>query len=342
MRFILSVLLLFPVFVFSQTYELSSLSTGTNTSIRGLSVVSDSVAWVSGSNGYVGKSVDGGKTWKWVQPAGYERLDFRDIEAFDENRAIIVNAGSPAYVLRTNDGGKSWTETYKNPDTAIFFDGMDFWDEKRGIIFGDPIQNKLQLLATENGGITWKDISPNLTMEMAKGEGGFAASGTGIKTLAGGKVWIATGGPKSNIYASEDYGGTWKKYDCPIVQGEASTGAFSIDFFNEKLGIVVGGDYKKDKENTNNILLTADGGKSWFRPERPVYGFRSGILWYDEKNCFSTGTSGTDVSKDGGQYWYHISDESFNAVKKAKKGNLVLLAGNKGLIYTLRIKYMQK
>jgi len=338
MRFILFVLLLSPFFVSSQTYELSSLSTGTNTSIRGLSVVSDSIAWVSGSNGYVGKSLDSGKTWKWMQPVGYEQLDFRDIEAFDENRAIIVNAGSPAYILRTDDGGKSWTATYKNPDSAVFFDGMDFWDEKRGIVFGDPIQNKLQLLTTEDGGITWKDISANLNMDMAQGEAGFAASGTGIKTLAGGKVWIATGGTKSNIYTSDDYGGTWKKYDCPILRGGNSTGAFSVDFYNNKLGLVVGGDYRKDKENTNNVLLTNDGGKSWSRPDRPVYGFRSGVIWYDGKNCFSTGTSGTDVSKDGGQYWYHISDESFNAIKKAKKGNLVLLAGNKGLIYSLRIK----
>lgn len=334
----LYILLLTPLFGFCQTYELSSLNTETNTSIRGLSVVSDSVAWVSGSKGFIGKSIDGGQTWKWTKPKGYELLDFRDIEAFDANNAVIVNAGSPAYVLHTTDGGKSWTESYKNVDSAIFLDGMDFWDKKNGIIFGDPIKNHIQLLITADGGLSWNDVTARLALEPAVGEAGFAASGTTIQTLPGGKVWIATGGTHSNIYTSDNYGVAWKKYECPILQGGSSTGAFSIDFFNANQGIVVGGDYVKDKENANNVLLTSDGGKSWSKPSRPVFGFRSGVIWYDIKTCFATGTSGTDVSRDGGQNWYHISDESFNAIKKAKNGSLVLLAGNKGLIYSLKIK----
>ncbi|RYG26334.1 MAG: oxidoreductase, partial [Chitinophagaceae bacterium] len=116
--------------------------------MRGLSVVSNDVAWVSGSAGHIGKTLDGGKTWEWQQPKGYEKLDFRDIEAFDEKNAIAVNAGSPAFIIRTNDGGKSWQEVYKNTDSLIFLDGMDFWDPMHGIIFGDPIKNKMQLLKT--------------------------------------------------------------------------------------------------------------------------------------------------------------------------------------------------
>lgn len=338
MKLLFYILLLTPFPGFAQTYELGSLTTQTNTSIRGVSVVSDSVAWVSGSNGSVGRTINGGKDWKWTKPKGYEKLDFRDIEAFDDNNAVIVNAGSPAYILRTADGGKNWTESYKNLDSAIFLDGMDFWDEKNGIIFGDPIQNKMQVLVTSDGGTSWKDMSATFNLEMAPKEAAFAASGTTIKTLPGGKVWIATGGNRSSIYTSDNYGLVWKRYDCPILQGKSSTGVFSIDFYDLNRGIAVGGDYEKDKENTNNILLTNDGGKSWSKPSRPVFGYRSGVIWYDAKNCIATGTSGTDVSKDGGQNWYHISEESFNTVKKAKKGNLVLLAGNKGLIYGLKLK----
>ena len=339
MRIFFYILLFTPLLGFSQSYELGSLTTETNTSIRGLSVISDSVAWVSGSNGFIGRTVDGGKDWKWTKPKGYEKCDFRDIEAFDENRAIIVNAGSPAYILRTEDGGKNWTECYKNLDSAIFLDGMDFWDENNGIIFGDPIQNRMQILTTTDGGRSWGNSSAGLRYDMAPGEAGFAASGTSIKTMGSGKVWIATGGKKSNIYTSDNYGLLWKKYDCPILQGENSTGAFSIDFYNENQGIVVGGDYQKDKENTNNVLLTRDGGKSWDKPSRPVFGYRSGVTWFNDKSCFATGTSGTDVSRDGGYHWYHISDDSFNVIKKAKKGNLIMMAGNKGLIYALKVKY---
>ena len=173
MRITLILIWLFPVAAIAQTYELSTSNASANTSIRGLSVVSDSVAWVSGSNGLIGKTTDGGKQWKWQKPAGFENSDFRDIEAFDEQRAVVMSSGSPAVVLRTADGGKNWSTSYKNADTAVFLDGMAFWSESRGLIFGDPIKNKMQLLETADGGITWKEVSANMDIEMAAGEAGF-------------------------------------------------------------------------------------------------------------------------------------------------------------------------
>ena len=266
---------------------------------------------------------------------GFEKSDFRDIEAFDKLKAIVVNAGSPAYILKTLDGGKNWTEVYKNTESAIFLDGMAFWDNQQGIIFGDPIKNKMQLLKTTDGGISWQDISANLKKELKLGEAGFAASGTTIRTGSGGKVWIASGGAVSNIYYSANYGQTWKVYPCPIIQGESSTGPFSIAFLNSKKGIAVGGNYLKDKENENNILITKNGGKSWTKPEKPVLGYRSAVEYFSDQICFATGSSGTDYSLDGGNTWTNISTQNFNALQKAKKGSLVLLTGNKGNIFQL-------
>ncbi len=303
--------------------------------MRGLSVISDQVAWVSGSNGQVGKTLDGGKTWEWTQPKGYEKLDFRDIEAFDAQNAVIVNAGSPAYILLTADGGKNWKEVYKNTDSLIFLDGMDFWDRQQGLIFGDPIDNKMQLLKTTDGGLTWNNITSNLKKELTVGEAGFAASGTTIRTQADGKVWIATGGKVSNIYYSANYGKKWKVFKCPIIQGESSTGPFSIAFYDAKKGIAVGGNYLKDKENDNNILLTSDGGKTWSKPISPVLGYRSAVTYITAQLCLATGSSGTDVSTDGGKNWTNISTLNFNALQKAKNGELILLTGNKGQIYQL-------
>ncbi len=328
-------LLLFPLLGFSQQYDLKQLTSGKNTSMRGISVISDQIAWVSGSSGHIGKTLDGGATWVWTQPKGYEKLDFRDIEAFDDQNAIIVNAGSPAYILVTADGGQSWKETYKNTDSLIFLDGMGFWNRNEGIIFGDPINNKMQLLKTTDGGLTWNNISDNLKKNLAIGEAGFAASGTTIRTNNDGKVWIASGGKVSNIYYSSNYGKKWKVYHCPIIQGESSTGPFSIGFSDTKMGIVVGGNYLKDKENSNHILLTTNGGKTWTKPVTPVLGFRSAVEHIKGQLWFATGSSGTDYSADGGQNWTNISKLNFNALQKAKNGNLVLLTGNRGQIYQL-------
>ena len=328
---------LLPFFAVAQTVEIRSVTKGKNTSMRGLSVVNDNVAWVSDSNGFIGKTVDGGANWAWQQPKGYEKLDFRDIEAFDENTAVVVNAGSPAFILRTQDGGISWQEVYKNVDTAIFLDGMDFWDNQHGIIFGDPIKNSLQLLQTNDGGLSWADISHQLKIPMRTGEAGFAASGTTIRTLPGGYTWIATGGTTSNIYYSKNYGRTWKQYALPIIQGENSTGPFSMAMYNRKIGIAVGGNYVKDKENTNNVLLTEDGGKTWTKPTIPVSGYRSGVTYISKEVAIATGSSGTDISLDGGKTWKNISTANFNAVQKAKKGSLILLTGNRGQISQLVI-----
>jgi len=332
---ILLILLLLSFQGYAQTYTLKQLSPAKNTSIRGLSVVSDQVAWVSGSKGYVGKSLDGGQTWEWMQPKGFEDLDFRDIQAFDDQQAVIVNAGSPAYVLLTKDGGKSWSQQYMNRDSLIFLDGMDFWDRKNGMIFGDPIKEKMQLLRTADGGASWQDVTSKLKFKMNLGEAGFAASGTSIKMMSKGKVWIATGGSVSNIYFSKNHGKSWSKYPCPIMQGENSTGAFSVDFYDDKNGVVVGGNYLKDTDNSNNVLITSDGGKTWSRPKAPVFGFRSAVVYVNKATLIAGGSSGLDISSDAGQTWQHLSDANINAAGKATSGSLVLLTGNKGEIYTL-------
>src|SRR6516164_1788645 len=67
-------------------------------SLRGLSVVDDRVVWVSGSSGTVGRSLDGGKSWEWTIVKGFEKRDFRDIEAFDGNRAIVIAVAEPANI----------------------------------------------------------------------------------------------------------------------------------------------------------------------------------------------------------------------------------------------------
>src|SRR5690349_5339632 len=88
--------------------KVSVLTSGTKTSLRGLSVVNDNVIWVSGSKGTIGRSLNGGKDWKWTVVKGFEDKEFRDIEAFDGYNAVIIAVGEPAYILRTSDGGGSW------------------------------------------------------------------------------------------------------------------------------------------------------------------------------------------------------------------------------------------
>jgi len=90
------VLPLLLVFSFScaRVYQFSVVETSSEASFRGLSVVDDDVAWISGSEGTVGRTTDGGTTWNIGTVEGFENVGFRSIYAFDENSAIIGNAGS--------------------------------------------------------------------------------------------------------------------------------------------------------------------------------------------------------------------------------------------------------
>jgi photosystem II stability/assembly factor-like uncharacterized protein len=160
----------------AQTVKL--LTSGTKTSLRGLSVVDDKTVWVSGSNGTVGLSLDSGNTFKWTTVKGFEKTDFRDIEAFDATTAIIMGISSPAYILKTIDGGETWKVTYENKDTSMFMDAMEFWNEQSGIVIGDPINNKMFISRTFDGGNTWQALPPQNYPAVANGEACFASSGT--------------------------------------------------------------------------------------------------------------------------------------------------------------------
>ena len=251
------ILLLFPFIATAQQFTIMPLTTGTNTSIRGLAVVDDRVAWVSGSNGHIGRTTDGGKSWAWTKPQGFDSLDFRDIEAFDASRAVIVNAGSPAFVLLTDDGGTNWRQSYVNRDSAIFLDGMDFWDATHGMIFGDPIKGKLQLLRTKSGGASWEDISAKLKYKMEMGEAGFAASGSTIKTMDNGKVWIANyvecgNGGIQNFSDCTNY--TWTgTNEINYVTASKMNDSNTIWIFVAELGLV-----KMVKNNLSTIDFTSD------------------------------------------------------------------------------------
>jgi photosystem II stability/assembly factor-like uncharacterized protein len=315
---------------FAQTLQPVLRDSFPQVSFRGLSVVDDQVVWASGSKGHIGRSLDGGKHWQWKNPVDFGKRDFRDIEAFDSLRAVAICVGAPAVVLLTSNGGKTWNEVYRNEDTLMFLDGIDFWNEQCGIIFGDPIDGHLFVMRSLDGGKSWIEISKEYTPQVVNGEAAFAASGTTIRSLPNGEVFIATGGTRSRIWHSTDLGWHWRAIETPIIQGESATGIFSFAVRDSMQIVIAGGDYTRDTLRTKNLFYTNDGGKTWHAPEKTTGGYRSCVEFVGSKKLIATGTSGTDYSRDGGKTWNPISTTGFNVVRKAKKGNLVLICGTKG------------
>jgi photosystem II stability/assembly factor-like uncharacterized protein len=308
----------------AQTVNL--LSSGTKSSLRGLSVVNDRIIWVSGSNGMVGKSIDSGKTFIWQVVKGYEKTEFRDIEAFNDSTALIMGIESPAYILRTTNGGVNWKKVYENNALGMFLDAMEFLNSQNGIVIGDPLEGRIFMAKTFDGGNSWKDLPLQNNPIADSGEAFFASSGTNIRKLNQQEAVFVSGGKSSHLFING------KKILVPIIQGKQSTGANSIAVKNNRTLIVVGGDFNTKDSNINNCFITKNAGKDWYAPEIPLHGYRSCVEWLNKKNWISCGLNGVDFSKDDGNTWNWISKESYHVCRKSKKGKSVFFAGTGGRI----------
>ncbi len=309
----------------------------TNTNIRGLSVVNDKTVWVSGSNGWTGLSTDGGHHWSMTQVPGFEKLDFRSIYAFDAKHAVIANAGNPGSILTTEDGGKHWTIVLSLTDTNVFFDGIDFWNRKEGIIYGDPINGKLLLYKTADGGLHWNAVPDSCRPILSENENSFAASGTGIRCYGKQSLIICTGGSVTRLLTSENAGSSWDTIHTPMIHGSSSTGIFSVTQYKNQR-IVVGGDFLRDSLKQNHVFYSEDAGKNWVAPNYPTRGYRECVEMITSQFVLATGPSGADISTDGGKTWEKFNDEkSFHVIRKSRKGNLIIAAG-KGKIGILHFK----
>lgn len=325
MKKILSSLFVFCT-LYSYSQSVKMLTSGTKTGMRGLSVVNDKTVWVSGSNGMVGRSLDSGNTWKWFTVKGFEKTDFRDIEAFDETTAVIMGIDSPAHILRTNDGGNTWQLVFKDTTKGMFLDAMEFWNEQSGIVIGDPIGGKFYIARTFDGGNTWQGI-PEANKPIAdSGEACFAASGTNVRKRNNAEAIFITGGLVSNVVVRD------KKIRLPIIQGKETTGANSIAVKNNKTWMVVGGDFNTKDSTTKNAVITFNAGKSWSVPTLPPTGYRSCVEYIKKKTWITCGLNGVDITTDDGKTFSNISKEGFHVVRKAKKGNAVYFAGWNGRI----------
>lgn len=306
--------------------KIEILADSMNASFRGLSVVDDNIVWVSGSGGTVGKSLNAGKTWNWMTVKGFEKTEFRDIEAFDKNTALIMGIAEPAQILRTDDGGQTWKVVFKDDSKGMFLDAMDFWNSQNGIVIGDPINGHFFIAKTLDGGKTWSEL-PQQDRPMAdSGEACFASSGTNIRMLDKTEAEFASGGLSAHVFIHG------KKMSIPILQGKESTGANSIAVKDKKTMIIVGGDFMKKDDREKNCVITIDGGATWVSPKTSPTGYRSCVEYLTKNKWITCGLNGVDISNDNGMNWKNISKQSFHVCRKAKKGNAVYLAGNNGRV----------
>jgi len=310
-------------------------TSGVTQRLRGVSAVSDRVAWASGAGSTVLRTSDGGQTWQKLNVTT-DALDFRDIDAVDAQTAYILSIGNgPASrIYKTTDAGKTWALQFKNEDPKAFLDAMSFWDANHGIAFGDSVDKQFYILTTADGGHTWSRVPATNLPPAQENEGAFAASGTNIAVFGKSHAWIGTGAAaKSRVLHTADGGRTWQVADTPLASGP-SAGIFSIAFRDAKHGVIAGGDYRKEPEAVDNLAVTSDGGVTWTLV-KGLSGFRSVVAYVpgmQDSTLIALGPSGGDYSFDDGRTWKPIDGPGFDTFSFARGKQIGWGAGAEGKI----------
>src|SRR6266550_1482200 len=191
-------------------YAWHDVATGTTAHFRGLAALSANKAWVSGytaTRGVVFRTLDRGATWQDVSPAGTPpTLQFRDIEAFDANHAVVMSSGTgpDSQIYRTADGGQTWTvsPTPLNSGPSAGINALAFRSQQHGLAVGGdfalPVNSPNNFAKTRNGGRAW-DLLTGAPAEYRSGA-----------TWVNGNTALAVGLSGSDF--SRNGGRTWTRF----------------------------------------------------------------------------------------------------------------------------------
>jgi photosystem II stability/assembly factor-like uncharacterized protein len=305
-------------------------SSGTTADLRGIDNVGGGVAWASGTNGTVLRTEDGGYLWQTCAiPPGAEHLDFRGIQAFDANTAIVMSSGKGdlSRLYKTTDGCQTWKLVFTNPDEDGFFDAVYRAEDKNLYVLSDPVAGAFQIFTSGEAGESWFVVG-EAGRDTRPGDTAFAASNS-VFTGSGSILMFGTGGSASaHVYttgvkcfpppghpngpATYDCTLGWRNAEAPIGSGSSTSGVFSLAArpFTAKNGletaivVAVGGAYDRPDDASRTAALSEDGGVNCTASVTTPQGYRSAVAYdTDAKTWITVGANGTDISTDDGRNW---------------------------------------
>jgi photosystem II stability/assembly factor-like uncharacterized protein len=305
-------------------------TSGIDSNLRGVSVayapgkrkgVLEPVIWASGSNGAILKSLDEGSTWQRLPVTDGDTLDFRGVVAFNAFTAYVMatGEGDKSRIYKTADGGQTWNLQFTGDRKEVFLDSIACLSEEQCIALGDPIERKFLLLKTTDGE-HWNPLPTENMPAALPGEGAFAASNSCIALSGEKEIFFGTGGTAARIFHSEDGGLTWTVARTPLVQGNPSSGIFSVRLDASKRLLALGGDYKEPNYSERVAAYSMDGGETWELAGRQPGGYRSAVAHIDDGRWVAVGPAGEDITQDNGVHWKHSDSLNLNAVEILNTG----------------------
>ena len=268
---------------------------------------------IVGGNG-VWKSVDAGKTWKFVGLADTHAIGRLAVNPKNPDVAFVAALGHPFAdneergIFRTRDGGKTWEKVlYKDAKSGgidLVFDPNNsnilfaaLWQAKRTPWSMDSGGPGSGLYRSIDGGSTWKELKAHGLPEGVLGRIGVTVSGANPN-----RVWAVIEADKGGIYRSDDGGDSWHLMtDDHRFRQRAwyYSHIFADPKSAETVYILNTGVYRSN-----------DGGKT-FNQLRAPHGDNHG-LWIDPTNpkrLINGNDGGATISTNGGESWTSVYNQ---------------------------------
>lgn len=283
-------------------------------SIRAIEIMGNSLAFAANKGTFGTVDLNTTKVRSNIEKYHTIIPEFRAI-AHTSTDFFMLSVGTPALLYKTGENGRMEL-VYKEEGDGVFYDAMTFLNDKDGIAIGDSVEGCLSIIKTSDGGTTWSKLPCSELPKGIDGEGAFAASNTNIATIAN-EIWIAT--TSGRIFHSTDKGKKWRISQTSLRSAEPTEGIYSIAFYDNNLGVAIGGDYTNPDNAIANKAITKDGGETWqLLADGNIPAYKSCIQFIPGtkgNGLVAVGFNGISYSPDMGVNWQELSEESFYTIR---------------------------
>lgn len=221
-----------------------------------VSASSTNTVWLAGTQGTIARSTDAGASWNYSQPGSAE-LEFRDIEALDEQRAYALSIGDNgnSRIYFTSNGGRNWQLRYR-AGSNLFLNCLAIAPNNEAWVLGDTQGERWQMVRSADGR-NWLNTHNVVDSDPLGDEGGLSSSGQCVNVNNG--IWaMGTGNAQTaRLLIKTQFGIRFKAHDTPMTSGPMA-GITAVWPLSERDILFAGGDLA-DPESTPQLMRYTDG-----------------------------------------------------------------------------------